>query len=187
MLKKMSNLAWLDLEMTGLNPEEDVILEIACVVTDANLNILAQMPSIVIHHTQEVLDKSNDWVKTIHSANGLFDEVLKSNISVEEAMSRALDFFQTYCFEGVVPLCGNSIWNDRRFLRRYMPALDNFFHYRIVDVSSIREVLKRWYPGNPALTFKKSEDHRAHLDTIQSIEELEHYRKNFFIPSTPAE
>lgn len=180
-MKKISNLAWIDLEMTGLNFEKDVILEIASIVTDKNLNIIEQGPSLVINQPEEKLNLMDEWVRNTHTKSGLVTEVKKSKTSLEEAQKLTKEFFDKYCFIGVTPLCGNSVWQDRRFLLRYMPELDNFFNYRIVDVSSIKEVLKRWDADNPLLDFKKSENHRAMQDTQESILELAHYRKNFFV------
>lgn len=180
-MKKLSNLAWIDLEMTGLDPEKDVILEIASIVTDKDLNILAQGPSFVINQPNENLEQMNEFVKNMHTNSGLLELVKTSTINIKEAEIKSFEFFDLYCFTGVAPLCGNSIWQDRRFLRKYMPDLDNFFNYRIIDVSSIKEVIKRWYTDNSAVRFTKDEGHRALPDILESIAELDHYRKNFFI------
>lgn len=179
--KKLSNLAWIDLEMTGLDPEKDVIVEIASVVTDKDLNIIAQGPSFVIHQPDDKLKQMNDWVTKIHTASGLVQEIKDSKITAKEAEVKTLRFFQEYCFAGVTPLCGNSIWQDRRFLYKYMTELNNYFNYRIVDVSSFKEVIKRWYPDNANIDFKKGDIHRAMPDIRESIAELEHYKKNFFV------
>lgn len=178
-MKNVLNLAWLDLEMTGLDVNQNVILEIASIVTDKDLNILAHGPNFVIHQNEQELQKMVDVVAKIHSRHGLIDEVRKSEISVEYAQQETIKFFEQFCFIGVSPLCGNSIWNDRIFLREYMPQLDNFFSYRIIDVSSVKELVRRWYTKNT--DFVKPEVHRAMSDVQASIEELKFYRKNFFI------
>lgn len=180
-MKKISNLAWLDLEMTGLDSNNDVIVEIACIVTDKDLNIIAQGPSLVIYQNEEIISSMNDWVKNAHTVSGLIDEIRVSKVTIQEAEKKAIEFFDQFCFIKVSPLCGNSIWNDRIFLRKYMPDLDNFFNYRIIDVSSIKEVVKRWYPDNPNISYYKKESHRALTDTQESINELKHYRKFFFV------
>lgn len=180
-MKKLSNLAWIDLEMTGLDPQNDVIVEIASIVTDKDLNILAQGPSFVINQSIEKLEQMSDFVRNLHTNSGLLEQIKTSTITIKEAQEKSIEFFDTYCFTGVAPLCGNSVWQDRRFLRKYMPELDNFFNYRIIDVSSIKEVIKRWYPDNPFIKYTKHEIHRALPDIQESVAELNHYRKNFFI------
>lgn len=179
-MKKISNLAWIDLEMTGLDANNDVIVEIACIVTDKDLNIIAEGPSLVINTSEEKLSEMNDWVKNAHSKSGLIDAIRLSTITAPEAEVKAIEFFEQFCFIGISPLCGNSIWNDRIFLRKYMPALDSFFNYRIIDVSSVKEIVRRWYPDNPNINFYKKESHRALTDTRESINELAHYRQFFF-------
>lgn len=180
-MKKISNLAWIDLEMTGLDANNDVIVEIACIVTDKDLNIIAEGPSLVLNTTEEKLSAMNDWVKNAHTKSGLIDLIRTSNVTIQEAETKAIEFFEQFCFIGISPLCGNSIWNDRIFLKRYMPALDNFFNYRIIDVSSVKEIVRRWYQDNPNINFYKKESHRALNDIRESINELNHYRKFFFI------
>ena len=180
-MKKLSNLAWIDLEMTGLDYENNVIVEIASIVTDKDLNILAEGPSFVIQASEYDLAKMNDFVVAMHTKSGLIEAIKQSKISINEAQKKTLEFFEKYCFPGLSPLCGNSIWQDRRFLKKYMSELDNFFSYRIIDVSSVKEIVRRWYPDNVATEFKKSETHRALEDIYQSIAELNHYRKNFFV------
>ncbi len=179
-MKKLLNLAWLDLEMTGLNPEKDVIVEIASIVTDKDLNILAEGPNFVIQQPQEKLKEMNEVVTKIHTDSGLINEIPISNITLREAEIKTISFFEEFCFIGVSPLCGNSIWQDRRFFRKYLPELDYFFNYRIIDVSSVKEIIKRWYPST-LKEFKKKEIHRASHDVRESIAELEYYRKTFFI------
>lgn len=180
-MKNLSNLAWIDLEMTGLDSNKDVILEIASLVTDKDLNILALGPTFVINQTEDKLTDLNEWVAKTHSASGLLEEVRKSVITVEEAEKKSIEFFDQYCFIGVSPLCGNSVWQDRRFLLKHMPNLDNFFNYRIIDVTSIKEVIKRWYPERQDIDYIKRDGHRALVDIEESVAELNHYRRNFFI------
>jgi len=174
------NLVWMDLEMTGLDPEVDTILEIATIMTDKDLNILAEEPTIAIHHDQQALDNMGEWCRKQHGASGLTDRVLASRISLAEAETKTLAFIREYATEGTVPLCGNSIHQDRRFLVRYMSELEAYLHYRIVDVSTIKELVKRWYPEikSPA----KEGTHLALDDVRESIAELRHYRETIFRP-----
>lgn len=179
--KYKSNLVWIDLEMTGLDPAIDTILEIATVVTDNDLKIIAQGPSLVIKQDESVLQNMNDWCKIQHGKSGLCDAVRASEITLEEAEELTLAFLKQHAQENMSPLCGNSVWNDRLFLTKYMPRITNFLHYRLIDVSSIKEVVSRWYPNNPLTSFKKSDNHRAEEDILASIKELEHYRRTFFV------
>ncbi len=176
-----SNLIWIDLEMTGLDPEKMVILEIASIATDADLNIIAEGPHTVINYPEEVLDNMEEWSRTHHQASGLLDRVRASKISCEQAEQETLEFVKKHCAQGESPLCGNTIWQDRRFLVRYMPVLEGYFHYRLIDVSSIKELVKRWYPDLPP--YEKKKDHLALSDIIESIEELRYYREKIFVPS----
>ncbi len=180
-MKNLSNLAWIDLEMTGLDINKDVILEIASLVTDKDLNILEIGPSFVIKQTEDKFLNLNEWVVKTHTASGLLDEARKSVVTEQEAEKLSIEFFDKYCFIGVSPLCGNSVWQDRRFLLKYMPSLDNFFNYRIIDVTSIKEVIKRWYPERQDIDYVKPEGHRALIDIQESVAELNHYRRNFFV------
>ncbi len=182
-MRDKNNLIWLDLEMTGLNVMLDVILEIAVVVTDKDLAVIAEGPSIVIHQPQEVLDSMNEWCKKQHTISGLTEAVQKSTISLSEAELAVCDFLKDYCIKGQGILCGNSIWQDKSFIQRYMPKLDAFFHYKIVDVSSIKELVIRWYPSSPFSDIKKQDKHRALPDVYESIEVLRTYRKHFFVPT----
>jgi len=179
MAASKDNLVWMDLEMTGLDPETDTILEIATIVTDKGLNILAEGPSMAIHHDKQVLDNMNGWCRKQHAASGLSDRVLASNISLAQAEAETLAFIRKYAAERTVPLCGNSIHQDRRFLVRYMPQMEAYLHYRIVDVSTIKELASRWYPEikPPA----KKGMHLAMDDVRESIAELRYYRKQLFI------
>jgi len=172
------NLVWMDLEMTGLDPETDTILEIATIVTDKNLNVLDEGPSIAIHHDKQVLDNMNEWCKKQHAASGLSDRVLASRVSLIQAEAETLAFIRQYTTERTVPLCGNSIHQDRRFLARYMPRMEAYLHYRIVDVSTIKELVRRWYPDikPPA----KKGMHLAMDDVRESITELRYYRERLF-------
>lgn len=177
-MKDLNNLVWIDLEMTGLSPEKDVIIEIASIVTDSNLNIIAEGPEIAIHQPEENLKNLSEWVEQTHGSSGLLQKVRNSKISLQEAEEQTLKFIQDYCVSSITPLCGNSIWQDRRFLIKHMPKLNDFFHYRNIDVSSIKELVKRWYN----FKYQKNNVHRALDDIKESIDELKLYRKKFFIP-----
>ena len=176
-----SNLIWIDLEMTGLNPEKMVILEIASIVTDADLNILAEGPNIVINYPDDILDKMEEWSRVQHSASGLTDRVKKSEYNCAYAERETLEFLSAHCSRGESPLCGNSIWQDRRFLVKYMPELESFFHYRMIDVSSIKELASRWYPELPI--YEKKKNHLALNDIYESINELRYYKDKIFVPN----
>ncbi len=175
------NLVWIDLEMSGLDVEACEILEIATIVTNSELEVLGTGPEIVIHQPDEVLDAMDEWNTKHHGESGLTEAVRKSTVSLEEAEKRTLSFIKTYCSENSAPLCGNSIWQDRRFLARYMPTLEEYLHYRIIDVSSIKEVVRRWYPTNVRPPHK-GQSHRALDDIKESIEELKFYRQAVFAP-----
>ena len=179
-MQKNNLLVWIDLEMTGLNVDRDTILEIATIVTDNDLNIIAQGPDLVIYQDQKVLDGMHADVKKIHSASGLSIEVLQSTISLQQAEETILSFLETYCQPGTALLCGNSVWMDKAFLKVHMLKLYNFFHYRIIDVSSIKELARRWYPEQSGVVTVKSENHRALEDINESIEELKYYRALIF-------
>lgn len=183
-MKDTNNLIWIDLEMTGLDPEQDVILEIATIITDGNLHVLAQGQSIVIHYDQAVLDAMNEWCIEHHAKSGLTKAVQESTTTLIEAMEETLELIKAYCPEGRGVLCGNSIWQDRIFLQRYMPEILQYINYKMVDVTSIQQLIKRWYPNNVQTAFKKKELHRALPDIQESIEELRHYRNTFFVKSS---
>jgi len=172
------NLCWIDMEMSGLDPRTCAILEIASLVTDRDLNVLAQGPEIVIQQPQAVLNSMDDWNKEHHGRSGLTARVQQSTIAIEQDEIATLDFFRLWCPPKTSPLCGNTIYQDRRFLFEYMPRLEDFFHYRIVDVSSIKELVRRWYPGQQAPKPEKA--HRALDDIIASVEELQFYREHVF-------
>ena len=177
-MNKKTNLIWIDLEMTGLIPESDVIIEIATVVTDANLNVIEEGPSLAIHQNIDVLDGMDEWNTNQHNRSGLVKRVLESKVSSTEAESKTLDFLIKYVDQGVSPMCGNSICQDRRFLYNYMPKLEKFFHYRHIDVSTLKELAVRWKPGIISSSYKKSR-HLALSDVYDSIDELKHYREHF--------
>ncbi len=176
---KTSRLIWIDLEMTGLDPLRDHIIEIATVVTDGDLNIVSEGPNIVIHQPRSVMYEMDDWNTRHHTASGLFEEVLASRISTEEAERATLDFLGRHCRPRSSPMCGSSICQDRRFLSRAMPDLAAFFHYRNLDVSSIKILAGLWSPA--ALDgVEKDERHRARSDILASVAELGHYRRAMF-------
>ncbi len=178
MLSK-ANLIWIDLEMTGLIPEQDTIIEIATIVTDSDLKILAEGPVFAITQTDKVMQAMDEWNTTQHGKSGLTARVLQSKNSMQHAEQETIRFLQQYLEPGVSPMCGNSICQDRRFLARYMPQLEAFFHYRNLDVSSVKELAKRWHPSLLNGIQKKGA-HLALDDIKDSIAELEYYRKRFF-------
>jgi len=177
-MNKKTNLIWIDLEMTGLVPEKDNIIEIATVVTDADLNVLAEGPSIAIHQDNKHLDSMDEWNTRQHTKSGLVQRVKESEISLNEAEKQTLDFLMKYVDQGASPMCGNSICQDRRFLYNYMPMLEKFFHYRHIDVSTLNELAVRWKPDVVTTSFKQSK-HLALSDIYDSINELKHYREHF--------
>jgi oligoribonuclease len=171
------NLIWIDLEMTGLDPNSDVIIEIATIVTDKNLNIMDEGPSIVIHQPDNIMDNMDEWCTNQHGNSGLTDRVRNSHISEETAENLTLAFLRQYVPEGKSPMCGNSICQDRRFLARYMPQLELFFHYRNLDVSTLKELTSRWSPDKK-MVYSKESSHLAMEDIKDSIAELKHYRQH---------
>jgi oligoribonuclease len=177
-MNKKTNLIWIDLEMTGLIPEHDVIIEIATVVTDAQLNVVDEGPSIAIHQSNELLDGMDEWNTNQHNHSGLVKRVQESKISIAEAESQTLNFLMKYVDLGASPMCGNSICQDRRFLYNYMPDLEKIFHYRHIDVSTLKELAIRWKPNIISTSYKKSR-HLALSDIYDSIDELKHYREHF--------
>ena len=175
---KNTNLFWVDLEMTGLG-DDQVIVEIASLVTDADLNVLAEGPELAIHRSPEDMVRMEDWPAQQHKKSGLLDRIEVSEIDIAEAERQTLEFLQKWAEKGKAPLCGNSIWVDRRFLHKEMPTLEGYLHYRMVDVSSFKEVVERWYPKTLRPPSKKG-THLAMSDVIESVEELRWYRENIF-------
>jgi oligoribonuclease len=173
------NLIWIDLEMTGLDTQSDRIIEIATVVTDSDLNILAEGPVLAIHQPATVLQAMDEWNRNQHGKSGLTERVRLSRVDEREAEARTLDFLSQYAPKGKSPMCGNSVCQDRRFLARCMPELEAYFHYRNLDVSTLKELARRWYPGIKA--FGKASSHLALRDIRDSIEELQYYREWLFI------
>lgn len=173
-------LVWIDLEMTGLDPSQCTIVEIATLVTDEQLELVAEGPNIIIQTSDEALSKMDDFVRKMHTRSGLLDRIAQSTTSLEEAEAQTLAFLEEHVAERSSPLCGNSIWKDRHFLERYMPKLDAHLHYRCIDVSTIKELGRRWYPDLPRPPAKR-ETHRALDDIRESIEELRHYRTHLFV------
>jgi oligoribonuclease len=173
-------LVWIDLEMTGLDPKKCTIVEIATIVTNSNLDLIEEGPNLVIHQSEEVLAVMNDYVRGLHTRSGLLDQIRASSVSLENAAQQTQDFIKKHVPSGVVPLCGNSVWKDREFLEAYMPRVAMHLHYRMIDVSTLKELVRRWCPNREAP--KKRETHRALDDIRESIQELAHYRALFVRP-----
>lgn len=171
-------LVWIDCEMTGLNPVKDKIIEIACIITDTDLNIIDILDPIAINTSKEIMENMCEWCVNQHSKSGLTQRVLDSKISLTEAESMVVNFIKKYVKEKESPLCGNSIYFDRMFIKIYMPLLDNYLHYRLIDVSTIKELAKLWNP-EVKKQFTKDSNHLALDDIIESINELKHYKENF--------
>ncbi|MCE3268650.1 MAG: oligoribonuclease [Burkholderiales bacterium] len=180
LIKQNTNLVWLDLEMTGLSVEKNVIIEVAVVITDSNLNILDETPSYAINQPESELKKMDKWNLGTHTKSGLLTRVRESTHTTAEVEAILLKFVKKYAFKGQSPLCGNTIHQDRKFLVKYMPKLEAYLHYRNLDVSSLKELAKRWYPSIFA-AFTKHNKHEALADIHESINELKHYRKNLLV------
>jgi oligoribonuclease len=178
MSQDTNNLIWIDLEMTGLDTQNDVIIEIATIVTDSALNILAEGPMLAIHQSDEIMAGMDQWNTKQHGGSGLTERVKNSTINEAEAERQTIAFLEQYVPKGKSPMCGNSICQDRRFMARCMPKLEDFFHYRNLDVSTLKELAKRWAPG-VAKGFAKDSSHLAMDDIRDSINELKHYREHF--------
>jgi oligoribonuclease len=177
-MSKTDTLVWMDLEMTGLDPEDNVIIEIATIITDDELNIIAEGPVIAVHQPDYELDKMDSWNVKTHGGSGLVDRVKASTVSMAEAEKQTLEFVEQYVKKGHSPLCGNSIHQDRRFLVKQMPLLEEYMHYRNIDVSTLKELAKRWKPSIlPG--FKKGGSHKALDDILESIAEMKYYREHF--------
>ena len=178
MAQDQNNLIWIDMEMTGLVPESDRIIEVAIVVTDADLNTIAEGPVLVIHQADDVLDTMDAWNKSTHKKSGLIDKVKASTLSDAEVETTMIEFLKEYVPASTSPMCGNSICQDRRFMARSMAKLEAYFHYRNLDVSTLKELAKRWKPEIMA-GMKKHGKHEALADIYESIEELKYYRQHF--------
>ena len=181
MAQSNNHLVWLDMEMTGLDPERDRIIELAIIVTDGNLETVAESPVWVVHQPEPVLDAMDDWNKGTHGKSGLIERVRASVLDEAAVEAAALAFVQEYVPQRISPMCGNSIGQDRRFMVRYMPALEAWFHYRNIDVSTLKELCRRWKP-EVAKGFEKASAHTALADIRESIEELKYYREHFIKP-----
>lgn len=180
--RKNDRLVWVDMEMSGLQPETDRILEIAMIVTDGDLNIVAEGPVLVVHQEDAVLDRMDAWNKGTHGKSGLIDKVKASTLTEAEVEAECLAFLKQHVKSSISPMCGNTIHQDRRFMNRYMPKLEAYFHYRNIDVSTIKELCKRWQP-EIAKGFSKQQAHTALADIIESVDELRYYREKLFIPT----
>ncbi len=180
-------LCWMDLEMTGLDPAQNVIVEVATVLTDADLNVVAEGPEIIVQASEEHLGRMIPYVKEMHAKSGLAERIQQSSTNLADAERETLAFLKEHCAERTTPLCGNSIWCDRMFLKAQMPRVDAWLHYRTVDVSSFKEVAVRWNVTAAAGAPKKGDQHRAKEDILESIAELRHYRKSWLDPKKEEE
>ncbi len=177
---KTGRMVWMDLEMTGLDPERERIIEIAALITDAELNVVAEGPNLVVHQAENVLSQMDDWNKKHHGESGLLERVRASTLSEQDADEQVARFLTEHTSKRKAPLAGNSIHQDRRFLQRYMPKIDGWLHYRLVDVSTVKELALRWYPKEYEARPNKKGAHRALDDIHESLAELRYYRKHLF-------
>jgi oligoribonuclease len=184
--QNQNNLIWIDMEMTGLVPDHDHIIEVALVVTDANLNTIAEAPVLVVHQSDIILDGMDSWNKSTHKKSGLIDKIKVSTLTDSDVETQMIEFLKLHVPASTSPMCGNSICQDRRFLARWMPKLEAYFHYRNLDVSTLKELAKRWKPEIIS-GMKKHGKHEALADIYESIEELKYYRQHFLncAPATP--
>ena len=171
-------MVWIDLEMTGLDIEKESIIEIATIITDSELNILAQGPNLAIKVSEELIEGMDEWNTTHHHQSGLVDRIRSVGVSIEEAQQQTIEFLQQWVNPNSAPLCGNSVWNDRRFVDKEMPLVADYLHYRMIDVSTVKELAKRWYPEVDK--YPKKLSHLALDDIIESIEELQYFRSKVF-------
>ncbi|MDD2914530.1 MAG: oligoribonuclease [Gallionella sp.] len=178
MAQNQNNLIWIDLEMTGLNPDTDRVIEAAIVITDGNLETVAEAPVLVVHQPDSVLDGMDAWNKSTHGKSGLIEKVKASVLNEAEVEAQMIEFLREYVPTGISPMCGNSVCQDRRFLARWMPKFEAYFHYRNLDVSTVKELAKRWKPS-VMQGMKKHGKHEALADIYESIQELRHYREHF--------
>ena len=181
MAQDANHLIWIDMEMSGLNPDTDKILEVALVVTDSDLNIVAEAPVLIVHQPAALLEAMDEWNKSTHANTGLIDKVKASNLNEAEVETRLIAFLSQHVPAKTSPMCGNSICQDRRFLARHMPQLEAYFHYRNLDVSTLKELVKRWKPEIAGGVIKQSK-HEALADIYESIEEMKYYREHFIKP-----
>jgi oligoribonuclease len=177
-----THLVWIDLEMTGLDLTRDALLEIAVLVTSADLQEVVEGPSLVIYQPDHVLESMEPYVRELHTKSGLLTDVRAASTTVAQAQDAVVTFIKQHCQPQTAPLCGNSIWQDANFLRRDMPLVMQQLHYRMIDVSAFKVAIQTWYPENPYKQFEKKDGHRARVDIYESVEELRHYKKYFFIP-----
>lgn len=184
-IDKQQTLIWIDMEMTGLEPKQDRIIEVATLITDGDLNVLAEGPVLAVHQSDEVLAGMDEWNQRTHGESGLVERVRKSQLNEADVEAQTIAFLQRYAERGSSPMCGNSVHQDRRFMVKYMPSLADFFHYRNLDVSTVKELAKRWRP-DVASSYKKQGNHQAMDDIRDSVNELKHYREHFFQLDKPS-